>query len=444
MRMRLASGLLLLCGLAAAQVKLVIVEPGHFHASLIQRDMYPQVAPRVTVYAPLGTELVEYLNRVAQFNTRADNPTRWDLDLHTSPDFFDRMLKERAGNVVVFAGRNREKIGRIQRSLEAGYNVLADKPWIIRSTDLPQLEAALELAESKGLVGYDIMTERYEITSILQREIVNAPEIFGELVPGTQAQPAISAKSVHYLLKVVAGLPLKRPSWFLNIDEVGEGMADVGTHVIDLVQWVAWPKRQFDYRADLKFLQARRWPTVLTKAQFERVTGEPWYPKHLEPWVKGDKLDYFSNHEVHYTVGGVHVALDIEWAWEAEPGAGDVYEATFRGTKARAEIRQSSAPELYIVPEPALRDEVFANLRKKVDALQTRFPGLSLTTQPNGAHIVIPDKYRVGHETHFAEVTRAFLGYLKDPKSLPAWEKSNMLVKYAISTKGVELSRTAP
>jgi hypothetical protein len=59
------------------------------------------------------------------------------------------------------------------------------------------------------------------------------------------------------------------------------------------------------------------------------------------------------------------------------------------------------------------------------------------------AQIVIPDKYRVGHEAHFAEVTRAFLGYLKDPKSLPAWEKSNMLVKYAISTKGVELSRQA-
>lgn len=60
------------------------------------------------------------------------------------------------------------------------------------------------------------------------------------------------------------------------------------------------------------------------------------------------------------------------------------------------------------------------------------------------AHIVIPEKYRVGHEAHFAEVTRAFLGYLQAPQSLPAWEKSNMLVKYYISTKGVELSRATP
>jgi predicted dehydrogenase len=349
--------------------------------------------------------------------------------------------------VVVFSGRNREKIGRIVKSLEAGYNVFADKPWVIRSEDLPRLEAALNLAESKGLVGYDIMTERYEITSILQQEIVNAPEIFGELVPGTAAEPGISAKSVHYLLKTVAGVPLKRPSWFLNVDEVGEGMADVGTHVIDLVQWVAWPKRQFDYRNDVKMLRARRWSTMLSKAQFERVTGETWYPKHLAPWVKGEQLDYVANHEVHYTVGGVNVALDIEWGWEAEPGAGDTYEATFRGTKARAVIRQGSAtkfvPELYVVPEAATREAVFANLQKKVAGLQTRWPGVAVKVGGSEAQVVIPEKYRVGHETHFAEVTRAFLGYLKNPKSLPAWEKSNMLVKYTISTKGVELSRAA-
>jgi hypothetical protein len=208
---------------------------------------------------------------------------------------------------------------------------------------------------------------------------------------------------------------------------------------------VAWPKRQFDYRTDVKMLQARRWATVLDKAQFERVTSEKWYPAHLKPWVKGDQLDYFSNHEVHYTVGGVNVALDIEWAWEAEPGAGDTYEATFRGTKARAVIRQGAAekfrPELYVVPEAASRDAVFAALRQKVEGLQKNWPGLAVDVRGAEARVTIPEKYRVGHEEHFAQVTRAFLGYLKNPRSLPAWEKSNMLVKYAISTKGVELSR---
>jgi hypothetical protein len=31
------------------QSKLIVVDPGHFHATLPQKDMYPRVDPRVTV-----------------------------------------------------------------------------------------------------------------------------------------------------------------------------------------------------------------------------------------------------------------------------------------------------------------------------------------------------------------------------------------------------------
>ena len=37
-----------------AQVRLMTLDPGHFHAALVQKEMYPGVAPRVDVYAPLG------------------------------------------------------------------------------------------------------------------------------------------------------------------------------------------------------------------------------------------------------------------------------------------------------------------------------------------------------------------------------------------------------
>src|SRR2546430_13531798 len=57
----------------------------------------------------------------------------------------------------------------------------------------------------------------------------------------------------------------------------------------------------------------------------------------------------------------------------------------------------------------------------------TLFP---YTTLFRSMHITIPDKYRVGHEAHFAQVTSRFLEYVKDPKRLPAWEKPNMLAKY--------------
>jgi predicted dehydrogenase len=428
-----------------SEIKLVIVDPGHFHASLIQKDMYPRVSPQVSVYAPLGPDLLDYLSRVALFNHRAENPTKWKLDIHTGPDFFARMLHEHPGNVVVFAGKNREKIGRIVESLKAGYNVLADKPWIISSADLPKLELALDMAEQKGLVAYDIMTERYEITSILQKVLVNSPEVFGQLIPGTAAEPAITARSIHHLMKTVAGVPLKRPAWFFNIEESGEGIADVGTHVADLIEWTAFPTAEVDYRTDIQVLGAKRWPTVLSRAQFQQVTGEPDFPAQLAPWVKNGQFDYYSNNSVNYVVRGVHVAFETLWNWEA-PEGGDVYEATFRGMRSSAEIRQGKEqkyrPELYIRPNtPALRDEVFAALKKKLAALQSEWPGVDMAVEGGEAHIVIPEKFRVGHEAHFAQVTRAFLGYLNDPKSLPAWEKSNMLVKYYICSKAVELSR---
>ena len=420
------------------EVNLVIVEPGHYHASLIQMEMYPRVSPRVAVYAPLGPELADYLNRVTLFNSRQPDPTRWELDIHTGPAFFERMLNEHAGNVVVFAGRNREKIGRIVQSLNAGYNVLADKPWIIASADLPKLESALETAQKQGLVGYDVMTERHEITSILQKEIVNTPEVFGELVQGSAQEPAVKARSIHHLKKTVAGVPLQRPAWFFNIEETGEGIADVGTHVVDLVQWTAFPRALVDYRTDVRMLSAKRWPTMINREQFKEVTGNTGFPAELAPWVKDGRMEYFSNTGVSYAVQGVHVQLEILWNWEAPPGSGDVYEATFRGTRAVAQIRQAKAenfrPELYVRPDSAA-------LRKKVEALQERWPGVSLELRGEDAHIVIPDKYRVSHEAHFAQVTRLFLGYLENPKSLPEWEKSNMLVKYYISTKAVEMSR---
>jgi predicted dehydrogenase len=429
-----------------SEIKLVIVDPGHFHAALVQKDMYPQVSPRVSVYAPLGPELLDYLNRISLFNSRAGSPTRWELDIHTGPKFFEQMLLDHPGNVVVFAGRNREKIGRIVQSLNAGYHVLADKPWIIASADLPRLAAALDLAERNGLVGYDIMTERYEITSILQKELVSDPDVFGQLDPGTPAAPAVKAGSIHHLMKVVAGVPLRRPPWFFNIEESGEGIADVGTHVVDLVQWTAFPGEQVDYRTDVQMLEARRWPTMISRAQFGQVTGESDFPAHLAKWVKDGQLEYYCNNSVHYTVRGAHVRLEILWNWEAPEGGGDVYEAAFQGTLSRAEIRQGKAekfrPELYVRPNAAaLRGPVFAALRKRLDALQKQWPGVDMTVDGGEARIVIPDKYRVGHEAHFAQVTRAFLGYLKDPKSLPAWEKSNMLLKYYVCTRAVELSR---
>ncbi len=440
---------LLLCFVPAAAgqeaaVRLIIVDPGHFHAALVQKDMYPFLSPRVSVYSSLSPELIDFLNRISLFNLRRENPTRWELDIHTGPDFFDRMLRDKAGNVAMFAGRNRGKIDRILRCLEAGYHVYADKPWIIASADLPKLERALDMAPRKGLGAYDIMTERFEITSILQRELVNAPGVFGKLVPGSVADPAIRARSVHHLMKLVAGVPIRRPVAFFDIRESGEALADVGTHVVDLAQWTAFPEQMLDYHTDIRILGGRRWPTVISPEQFKQVTGADGFPPQLSQWIRDGKLDYYTNNSVDYTLRGTHIGLEIVWNWEAPPGVLDFYEATFRGTRARIELRQGAAekfvPEIYVVPEASVKAEVFAALRRTVESWQARWPGVAVEQRAAEARLTIPAKYRVGHEAHFAQVTNLFFEYLRDPNKLPAWERNFMLAKYYVSTKGVEIS----
>ncbi len=428
------------------EVRLMILEPAHFHAALIQREMYPWISKRVSVYAPVGSELIDYLNRVSLFNNRAENPTSWEIDVHSSPDFFERMLRERPGNVVITSGRNRGKIDRILASIDAGLHFLADKPWIISSPEMPKLEQALDKAERKGVIAYDIMTERHEISTNVQRELVNDEGVFGKLTTGSPAQPAITAESVHHIMKLVAGVPIKRPVWFFDTNEYGEGLADVGTHVVDLVQWTAFPEQRIDYRSEIQMLDGEHWPTAVTKEEFQRVTGAGDFPASVSGYVKDGKLQFFCNNRVVYALRGVHVKLDILWNWEAPPGTADSYVAVFRGTKAHVELRQGKAenfrPEVYVVPNgEAVKTEVFAALSKKVAGLQQKWPGVAVEERGAEARIVIPDRYRVGHEAHFAQVTNLFFSYMKSPKSMPEWEKSAMLAKYFVTTKGVELGQ---
>jgi predicted dehydrogenase len=432
----------------ADAVRLVTLDPGHFHAALIQKEMYPGVSNTVHVYAPLGPDLSAHLNRIAQFNGRAENPTRWRLEVHAGSDFLERMIADRPGNVVVLSGRNQGKIDRILASLKAGLNVLADKPWVIASSDLPKLEAALDAAEARDLVAYDVMTERYEITSMLQRELLSDAEIAGHVLAGTEAEPGVVMESVHHILKTVAGAPNLRPAWFFDTRQQGEALADVGTHLVDLVPWLLFPEQPIDYRKDIRMLSAKRWPTGLSQSEFQRVTGENGFPAFLAEQVKGDRLDYFANTQVSYLLRGVHVRLDVLWSYEAPAGAGDTHRAVVRGERARVEVRQGPEQkhrtELYVVPaRPQDRPSLRAALERRIAHLHARFPGLSVQDAGTDLHVVVPDRYRTTHEAHFAEVTSRFLGYLKDPKSLPHWEKANMLAKYYVTTAGTELSRQA-
>src|SRR5579863_7737839 len=149
--------------------RLVIVDPGHFHATLVQQQMYPGLSPLVRVHAPLGPDLIDYLTRIARYNARPQAATDWRLDVYTGPDFLDRMRTEPAGGIAIFSGRNRGKIERIIAALETGLHVLADKPVIVERDELDRLDTALALATARRLVLADMMTGRHNtLARVLQ------------------------------------------------------------------------------------------------------------------------------------------------------------------------------------------------------------------------------------------------------------------------------------
>jgi hypothetical protein len=103
---------------------------------------------------------------------------------------------------------------------------------------------------------------------------------------------------------------------------------------------------------------------------------------------------------------------------------------------------QKWTPELYVVPNrPADAPAIKAALVRRIGELAKDRPGLTVEDEGARLRIGIPDRYRIGHEAHFAQVTERFLGYLKDPASLPKWESANMLAKYWVTTQAVELSQ---
>ncbi len=430
---------------SAFSVHLITVDPGHFHAALVQKSMYPEVDSVVHVYAPEGDDLQQHMNRIHEYNVRKENPTEWKEKIHIGTHFFDEMLEQKKGNVVVLAGNNQKKTDYIKRSVDAGLNVLSDKPMAIDANGFETLKSAFETAKKNNVLLYDIMTERYEITTVLQRELSMLPEVFGTLEQGTPENPAVTKESVHHFYKYVSGNVLVRPTWFMDVAQQGEGIVDVTTHLVDLVQWECFPEKAIDYKKDIALQSAKRWQTDMTLSQFKTITGVNQFPDFLKKDIVQDSvLKIYSNGEINYTIKGVHAKVSVIWNYKAPEGTGDTHFSTMRGTKANLSIKQGTEqqykPELYIeqvAGQAPLNEQV---LQQQIEKLQDKYPGIALKKVKNGWWVTIPDNFKEGHEAHFARVMEKFLEYFKN-KNMPAWEVPNMLAKYYTTTAALELAK---
>ncbi len=423
--------------MAQEKIKFITLDPGHFHAALVQKSMYPVVDNTVHVYAEQGNDLKWHLDRINGYNTRAAEPTRWKEEIYTGKDFFQKMISEKKGNVVVLAGNNRLKTSYINESVKNGLNVFADKPMVIDDAGFNLLKSAFVTAQKNHVQIYDIMTERYEITTMLQRAFSMVPDVFGTLEKGTTDDPAVTKESVHHFYKYVSGSVLTRPAWFFDVKQEGEGIVDVTTHLVDLVQWECFPEKIINYTKDIKMIQSKSWATKLTPDEFKLVTKETTIPAYLKSIQdKEGNLDVLSNGAFTYQINGLFAKVSVIWNYKAPEGTGDTHYSLMRGTNASLIIRQGEEqkfkPTLYI--EPRKIDGITAiNIEKAVAEINKKFPGISVIKNDKGWEVIIPEKYKEVHETHFARVTEKYLDYLQN-KNMPAWEVPNMLAKYYTTT----------
>ena len=425
------------------KIHLITLDPGHFHAALLQKSMYDEIDSVVHVYAPDGSELDNHMKLVESYNTRAENPTAWKHEIYRGPDYLDKMFSDKAGNVVIISGNNKLKTNYISRSIDSGMNVLADKPLAIDQAGFSSLEESFKKAKEKKVLLYDIMTERFNIYYVLQRALSQDTSFFGQLEKGTPDNPAVMQESAHYFYKNVSGKPLVRPVWFYDVEQEGRGLVDITTHMVDLIQWVCFPDVVLDYKKDINMLSAREWATPLSLEQFQKSTQKDQFPDYLQKDIKNGILNVMSNGEMNYAIKGVHARVGIKWNFEAPEGSGDTHFAKMRGTKANILIKQGKEqgykPVVYI-ELPGSGQNAEKQVQDAIGRLEGNYPGLALKKSGKLWELIIPEKYKVPHEEHFAEVVKNYLTYLKGAK-LPDWEVPNMLAKYYTTTKAAEMAK---
>ena len=412
-----------------AAVNFVTVDPGHFHAALVQNRTYAEVAPEVRVFAPAGAELDAHLKLIESFNSRKEEPTAWREDVVRGDDYLKAFVAAAKNGklgerpVAIFAGKNNRKGDYALAAVEAGVNVLSDKPMAITEEVFAKTEKAARLAQSRGLFFADIMTERNEITTILQRELAMRRDLYGEQEKGSAADPAVTKISVHHYCKLVNGAPLKRPEWYYDTNIQGEGITDVTTHLVDLVQWETFPGVKLA-KSDVEIVSAKSWPTMITPEQFKTSTGG----------TIASTMAVEANGEFTWRLKGVNCKVSVAWNFMAPAGTGDTHYSLMRGTKAELVIEQGAKegykPVLYV---RARGDEKAT--KKALDAaladISRTWPGLAAeaTGEKGVWRIVYPKKYDVGHEAHFSQVVRMYLDWMKAGRQ-DANYIDNMIVKY--------------
>jgi len=411
---------------------LIVYDPGHFHAALLFFHENPGVDKDVHVYAPAGPEVDAFIAMLEGFNARADAPTHWRISAYRGDDALERLITERRGEIVILAGRNGPRLALMHRLHDAGFNVLADKPWMTDSANLPHLDA---ITEGPPLA-VDIMTGRINPVAELRNAVIGTKSVFGALATGDEA-PAIELFSRHHLLKKVDNRPLRRPPWFYDINVQGDGMVDIHSHYVDQAQWLLGPDHVFYADRDIDILDAERWVTEVPLDLFRESTGEDRFPAALAPVVSGDVLSLASNGRIDYRLLGTWVRHHCEWGLREPEGGSDVHGFTARGENAELTIRHG--PETGFTTEFRLRVKDTRHIEPALQAWRERFTGLRITRDGGGYLFTPSPAMHIQHEAQFPVALDNFLS-LVEAGDLPVELAARIRSRYTLIARARDLA----
>ncbi len=328
----------------------------------------------------------------------------------------------------------------MRRLHDAGFHVLADKPWMADSSGLDDLRHTL----ASGPLAVEMMTGRHDMMSILTRRLVRERDVFGDFHVDS-GQPAIEISGVHHLEKTVNGRPLRRPAWYFDIRVQGDGLADIPTHMVDQVQGLVAAASSNDAgpAPALELISARTWATQVPLALFTRVTGGSVFPPGLSDLVNGEELAYRANAELAFRVGAVSAALHTRWDLSAPSGGGDTHRSVIQGTRAEIRVEQHEGTgfrrRLSVVPRGEV-DHVRGALASAVAAWQDAYPGIGVAAAGSACEIRVPPALDVGHERHFPLLLAEFLS-LVEGGSMPRDLAAATLAKYTLLSQAAAAAR---
>ena len=101
----------------SCKIEVVVLDPGHFHASLLQKETLTDVSDTIRIYAPEGIAVNQYLESIDSYNQRAESPTTWKKQVYTGDDYLQKMLADGLCIISVCGTDEAQAIRRQQASV---------------------------------------------------------------------------------------------------------------------------------------------------------------------------------------------------------------------------------------------------------------------------------------------------------------------------------------